>query len=361
MFKKITACAAAAFIAGASAGAYEVSFDYEDGAKGTAFALVYDAEKKLEEVRFCEVSEKDGICSAEFWGDEDKTIKLFFPASGKLVSDFTRKETEQGNGEEAEPDNKDNKEENKDDDKKRFPDVYPTELDAATAYMMVKDVGKSAEGDDIKTKLTVFFRGEEKTLTLDENAELDFASDANYLLEGEPVTQLKPGDIIYCSTNLSGKIRTVELIFRPADYDIITGEIDYGSNFEELYATNGAVTTAYPTPITAFGASTGGKRAYAFGLIRECGAGYVTLCNKNGKNLDIDISENTIVYAYDSKKKNGSVRIGDISDILPSTFGADAEDDFGNIIDMNDYFEHNYALVRTCDGSATEIAVYLNY
>lgn len=359
MLKKIISAALTAMLAlQASAGAYELKFNYESGTEGSAFAFIYDENGKLEAVEKCEAVKNDGACTAEISGGENKKIKLLFPHSAKLIESFITEESKDEIKDEIKEENKnESTEENKQ-------NPYPTAMDAATAYMMVKEVGKTAEGDEIKTKLTVFFRGEEKSFLLDESAELDSASDVNFSMEGEPLTSLRAGDIIYCSTNLSGKIRTVELIYRPTDFDIVTDERNYGENFEDLYTVEGSVTQVNPTPIVPFGGSLGAKRAYALGLIRECGASYITLCNKSGlakNNMDIDINENTVVYVYDKAKKDGNVRIGDISDIAASSFASEAEDEYGNITDMSNYFEHNYALVKMAEGTATEIALYLNY
>lgn len=355
MLKKIISAALTAMLAlQASASAYELKFKYESGTEGSAFAFIYDENGKLEVVEKCETVKNDRACTAEISSGENKKIKLLFPNSAKLIESFI---TEESKDEIKEENKNESTEENKQ-------NPYPTAMDAATAYMMVKEVGKTAEGDEIKTKLTVFFRGEEKTFLLDESAELDSASDVNFLMEGELLTSLRAGDIIYCSTNLSGKIRTVELIYRPTDFDIVTDERNYGENFEGLYTVEGSVTQINPTPIVPFGGSVGAKRAYAFGLIRECGASYITLGNKSGlakNNMDIDINENTVVYVYDKAKKDGNVRIGDISDITASSFASEAEDEYGNITDMSNYFEHNYALVKMAEGTATEIALYLNY
>lgn len=365
MLKKIISFAiVTAIVYQTAASAYELKFNTEIDAQGNAFALIYDEYKKLEAVELCDVTEEDGIYRTELSKGEGKKIKLFLPSLKEMIDEFLEEddnETEKPVTETTEILPTDSPDKITDE---AVSSVYPAAMDAATAYMMVKEVEKIAEEDDIKIKLTVFFQGKEKTLILEEDKVIDYASDMNYALAQESVTSLKAGDIIYCSTNLSGKIRTLELIYRPVSYDIITDERNYGDNFEKLYTIDGKVSKAYPTQTVLFGGSVGSSRVYAFGLIRECGANYMTLCNKSGlvsKCVDIDIDENTIVYVYDSLKKNGNVRIGDISDLVPSAFSAEAEDDAGNIIDMDNYFEHNYALARICDGTATEIAVYLNY
>lgn len=343
MSKRLFAAAfAAALMIPLGANAQTLKFAYESGVSEIAAAVIYNENKELEALQICNVEIKDGICTAELDNIENKTVRLFFPESKKVISEFI-----------AETPNKEDKN-----------SAYPTEYDAVTAYMMVKDAGKSADGDEIKTKLTVFCRGEERELLLDEDMTLYSAPEANSELTDTPVSGLKPGDIIYCATNLSGKVRTVELIYRPVTDDIMKSGEDYGNNFEKLYTTGGKVTKASRATAAVFGAGNGGERTYAFGLIRDLGAGYMTLSNKGGlsrQNIDIDITPDTIVYVYDKSKKNGAVRIGDISDITKSGFDAEAIDNNDNVIDWSKDFEHNYALVRMSKGTAMEIALYLNY
>lgn len=354
MFLKILKITAAVLAATCmSVSAAEWKFNGFDGVGEEAAALIYNKDGKLEKVEMCKVKITDGICTADIAETEDKQVMLFFSSAKKMIKDFLPKE-EKNNADE------DNKQEETNTKKS----AYPTGLDEATAFMMVKEVNVTSVNDEIKTKMTVLFRGEECEIIADEDMTLFAASDANSALEGEPLSVLKPGDIIYCSSNLSGKLRTAELVYRPTSADIVTDTADYGNNFEKLYAIGSKVTKASPSAVGVFGGNNSADRTYMFGLIRETGASYMTLCNKSGfaaKNTDIDITEDTIVYVYDKTKKNGDVHIGDISDIAASGFGSDAEDADGNIVDWSKDFEHNYALVRMTDGTAMEIALYLNY
>ena len=342
--KRIFAAAAAAFLLlPLCANAQTLKFKYTDGIEDKAAALIYDKNEKLEGLQICDVEIKDGVCTAEVDNIDGKLVRMFFPGSKKVISEFIADDA------------------NNPDDKNS---AYPTEFDALTAFMMVKEAGKSAEGDDIKTKLTVFHKGEERVLNLDEDMTLLSVPESQPELDGENVSALKPGDIIYCGTNLSGKIRSVELIYRPQAEDIVKSEEDFGNNFEKLYTVGGKVTKASQAAYAVFGSGSGGERTYAFGLIRDMGAGYMTLSNKGGlsrQNIDVSVTPDTIVYVYDKSKKNGDVYIGDVSDIVKSGFDADAIDDNDNVVDWSKDFEHNYALVRMDKGTAMEIAVYLNY
>lgn len=330
------------------ADSYKVRFNYCTGVSDEAIAVIFDESNKLSDIQPCKVYTSGGVCTVELSGAEAENVRLIFPFTKTVIRDFI-KET---NSNDTNPDDK------------YSCAAYPTELDAATAYMMVKDVSSAAVGDELKTKLDVLFKGEERELFVDEDIKIYSAPVINDALCGEPVSALKPGDIIFCGTNLSGKLRTLELIYRPAARDIVTDTADFGRNFELLYTLGDKVTKANGTPFGIFGGNNNRKRQYAFGLIKDVYSDSFTICNKEGlaaQDIDVDFTPDTIVYVYDKAKKNGNVHIGDISDIIKSGFGRDAMDDLDNIVDWSNDFEHHYALVRMSEGTAMEIALYLNY
>lgn len=336
---------------------YYVKFEYTDGLTGACAAAAYDSNNRLFEVSLCEAIIGDKVCSAQFSMEHDnKDIRIYFPETGTVIKEFLTFE----NGF-----NKPNIPEKKPEDNNTdAASKYPTALDAATAFMVVKDAGVSAEGTDVKTVLKVFFRGEETELVFDEDMTISSAPPINDDLIGEPVSALKEGDVIYCSTNMSGKILTAELICRPPESDIIMQETGAGINFGDIFSGEGFVTSARPTPIAVYGGDNSGRQQYAFGLIKEKGSGYMALCNKSGiadRDIEIELSDETVVYVYDNEKRKDRAYIGSAADIYKSEFDKASLDDEDNVIEWNGDLLHNYALVRMANGVALDIVVYLNY
>ena len=338
----------------AAAAADTYKFEYS-GEETNGLAVIFDDNYKLSEVKSCVLNVKDNTASAEISADGAKNVWVFLPKSMQMIKEFI---TDSGD------DTKDDIKGDTTEDDKLNP-AYPTAMDSATAFMMVKEINSVSVDDETKTSLKVLFRGEERELLVDEDMTIDSAPIANSALKHDSVSALKAGDIIYCTTNLSGKLRTVELIFRPLSGDIITDTADYGVNFERLYSADGQrVSVRNPIPIGVFGGNNSKERQYAFGAVKEIGTTYFTLCNKAGRtsqDINVDITSDTIVYVYDKSKKNGNIHIGDISDIIGCGFDTDAKDDADNVTDWSKTFERHYALVKMAKGTATEIALYLNY
>jgi hypothetical protein len=348
---------------------YYLEFEYSEGVESKGIAAGFDENNLLVSAALCDIIIGDKICSAEFDMDlpeNGKNIRIYFPRTQKTVKTFTLIENpgelSDNSGEEPgkEPDKEPSEEENNTSAVNR----YPTELDAATAFMFVKDVSEVVENDEIKTKLTVFFRGEETEIYVDDDIKLASAPVINSELTDSSVSALQKGDVIYCSTNLSGKLRTVELVYRPYDGDIIMQEENFGENFENLFSLGNTVTTVRSTPIAVYGSNNSLRQQYAFGLIKERkDSRYMTLCNKNGKSaqdITIDLTPDTVVYVYDNSKRN-KLYIGTVGDIEKSEFDSMSVDEDDNIINWSDDCLHNYALVRMAEGTALDVAVYLNY
>ena len=347
---------------------YYMEFAPSDGIESKGIAAGFDENNLLISASLCDIIIGNDICSTEFemeMPDNGKNIRIYFPKTGTTVKDFIKIEAP---GEIADNGTSDGN--NTDNEPSENPDKvggarYPTELDAATAFMMVKDISEIADDDGIKTKLTVFFRGEETELLVDEEITIGSAPLIYSELTNESVSSLMKGDIIYCSTNLSGKLRTVELVYRPYSSDIIMQDTNFGDNFELLFSLGNTVTTARSTPIAVYGGNNSLRQQYAFGVIKDRKSDrYMQLCNKAGldaNDIIIDLTPDTVVYVYDKSKRNNNIYIGTLADIEKSEFNSKLIDDDNNIIGWSDDCTHNYALVRMAEGVALDVAVYLNY
>lgn len=345
-----------------------LEFEKADGIKNTGIVAGFDENGILLAATKCDIIIGNDFCNTEFElnnTDIIDSVRIYFPETGIKIKDFIKYEIPSVISEtpETEPEIQ-----------KPEPDAeitgnenntaisrYPTEYDAATAFMMVKSVETVADEEAIATKLTVLFRGEETTVTIPEEIVLSAAPYINYELINAPASELKPGDVIYCSTNMSGKIRTIELIFRPQKKDIVSQDINYGNNFELLFSDGNAVTNANPVPIAVYG----GKiynRQYAFGVIREKKNGYMELVNKSGiadNNIFINITDNTAVYVYNGTRRNNKVSLGTVAEIEKTWISSEYIDDDFNVTGWDSEYK-NYALVRMSDGVALDVAVFYN-
>lgn len=325
-----------------------LEFEYSKGieSRGT---VAYFNDDILIGADVCDVIIGDKVCRAEIsMPDDADNVRIYFPKTQTVVKKFKVNEEQKPTEDEEVSEEK--------------PSVYPTEHDAATAFMFVKSAERAVDNGEEKTKLEVFFRGEEMELWIDDDITLKSVPTLHSELEGAKAYSLEKGDVIYCATNLNGKLRSVELIYRPSEKDIVVGNENFGNNFEMLFSLGNMVTTVNPVPIATYGGKNNLRQQYAFGVIKDVkNTKYVTLCNKSGeadKEMIIDLSANTVVYVYDKSLRN-KVYIGDVGDIEKSEI-TDIDND-GNVTKWNSDCIHNYALVRMADGVALDIAVYRGY
>ena len=354
------------------ANTYYAEFETAEGIESIGMAAGYDENNRLVAASPCDIVIGDEVCSTEFSMDlAEGSIRIYIPETGTIIKDFITLENP-GENPENPGEEPGTEEPGTDDPGTQEPDIpdsdavsrYPTALDAATAFMVVKDVETTVEDTDIKTVLNVYFRGEEIELVLDDDLVIDSASLMYADLAGEPLTSLSEGDVIYCSANMSGKILSVELICRAPQDDIIMQEEDYGVNFEDIYSLGSVVTEENPVPISVYGAANDNGYRYAFGVVKEKQNGYMVLCNKAGlaeNDIEIELTDDTVVYVYDNDENRDKLYIGTTVDIIESEFDGESLDEEGNVIEWNDELSHNYVLVRTSDGVALDVVVYLNY
>jgi len=345
--------------------AYYLEFERTDGVCQKGMAALFDEENVLVSAKVCDIVMGDKVCSAEVdfkMEEKPENLRIFFPETQSTVKDFIKIEPAKVEIEEA-PEVNAGKDEGKEEQDTQSMSKYPTELYAVTAYMMVKDASVVVENDETKTLLKVLYRGEESEVLVEDDIKILSAPSVNAELVGENASALKEGDIVYCSTTMNGRLRTIELIYRPTVGGVVLKEEDFGTNFESLFTYNGAVTKANPTPIAVFGNENYQKHQYAFGVIKDGKSGkYMTLTNKKGiteQDMIIDLHDNTVVYVFDAKKRDKTY-IGTLADIEKSYFIPDSLDEDDNVISWSDEGDYVYALVRMGEGTALDVAVFIN-
>ncbi len=239
---------------------------------------------------------------------------------------------------------------------------YEKEVDGIYAPAIVTEVesDENKDGEGIYA-VTLFYHGKEMKIDIDEDLKISTAPDAYSYMKGQTMESLEKGDVICMTASIAGdEIRTVDFIFRPTAEDIITGDADYGENFEKLYASGGKVAEKWS--YMKYGEKPSkDKYQYAFGVVGRMNNNTLTLLNKNGvtdEALEIDVNELANVYICDVSGKEYEVEAGSGNDItasIPSKYMSDDK------IDLNGDYSYNYALVRLVDDTATDVVLYTNY
>lgn len=241
--------------------------------------------------------------------------------------------------------------------------IYEKQVDAIFAPAVVKDVDLRSgnDGTDVYG-ITVLYQGEEITVAVEDDLTIATAPSQYADLVGEKMNVLQAGDVIVFEANVAGdRIKNVDFILRPTEEDIVTGDVDYGTNFEKLFVSGGKVAGKWTA--MKYGQSASNDRyQYAFGIIGKKDDNTFTLINMTGSEdsaIELTTVSDTIVYVCDVSEKELTPEIGDVSDIQ-TTISKKAFYDTG-VADLSEDNSYNYALVRVVDGIATDVVVYSNY
>lgn len=246
-----------------------------------------------------------------------------------------------------------------------FPSIYEREVDAVQAFAVVDNVSEAvSETGETVYRLDLLYQGKQISIETETDMTIETAPELNPELAGAPVTTLDQGDVIYFITSLgSKKIRSVHLIYRMQDQDIITQDTDFGKNFDQMISSDGLVAGQNGWAVAPYGSHLSNKTQYAFGVIQGRQNNTLTLFNKDGKEneaLELSLQNDTIVYVYDTKGK-GSLSLGSVGQITKSNIPNVAYDSDGNITAYSDRYVYHYALARIVNGTVTDIIVYKNY
>lgn len=242
--------------------------------------------------------------------------------------------------------------------------AYESEKDAIEAIAVVDSVGVVATDDDNKYEIKALYRGENFSFIVDNDIGISSAPAIFSELSGTDLLNLKKGDVIMVTCRISGGVKRIDLIMRPADKDIITSGASVGTNFEDLFSFGGAIASRKDWRVLEYGKNPPSNgTCYAFGVIRERSNGSLVLVNENGLDSEahyLDLSDNIIVYTCDMENKP-QLSIGTESSLIRSSIASKDKDDDDNIIAWNEGRTYNYALVRVVDGTAVEAVVYTGY
>lgn len=239
--------------------------------------------------------------------------------------------------------------------------VYPSEKDARNAFAVCLDVSSVyVDGEDMYC-IEAMYQGKKTEFVVSPDVEIMSAPENNLDLSSPNASALENGDIFRVSYNVPRtEISRLDLIYRPDNHNIALDNVDYGVNFEKLFAYNNNVGGLKNQWVAKYGGNNSEKYLYAFGIVADKTKNGIMLMNKSGdtdKLMDITVDENTVVYLCKSGRKY-EVSAASVSGIpksyVPNLYSDEA-------INLNDCADFSYALVRIIDGTAADIAVYYNY
>lgn len=227
--------------------------------------------------------------------------------------------------------------------------------------IITKDVAVADNGGEKVYLLEAFFQGKEVSISVEEDLKISSAPEAYSYVAGETAGSLKKGDVICMSANITGtRVKTIDLLIRPTQEDIVTSDTDYGANFEKLFTSGGTVAGQWQ--YVRYGTHPDKSRyQYAFGVVAEMSNNSLTLLNKStdpDDAIDIDVSPKAYVYSCDVSSREYEFDLGGAHGITTSLPKSVLKEDE---IVLNDDYSYNYAFVRIVDDVATDIVLFNNY
>ena len=240
---------------------------------------------------------------------------------------------------------------------KDFPEVYDIEKDANRAVMIVTSVSNVYKNEESLCEVKVLFHGEGRVFLLSEDVALGYVPENYEGLAGESIYSLKKGDIIKLNIQFSGKVKSVDLIFRPTKDNPVFSDIDFGDGFEKLFSQNGIVAGE---PSYGVLKNAGKEYSYGFGIIKDYRNFELQLCDKNGEILTVDVANKAICYDID-KEERFEPKTSGLASIRRGTIAKSAFDEDDNFIGWSENESYNYAFIRMVGNEATEVVLYKNY
>lgn len=217
------------------------------------------------------------------------------------------------------------------------PEAYERALDAANAPAVVTEMSKTVVDGETYNVLTMLYQGNMVTTNVRDWVEIKSAPEAASYLIGKNADSLKEGDVIHFTTDMQGRIKSIEFIYRP-EFDDYIGS---GASFDGICGKDG-----YST--------------FKFGVAVDKTRGSITIADASGKISEVDVNDKAFVYKVSDGKRKGKVALeGTGASAVEKVYiSKDNLDDEGNVISWEDNDEYSYVLVRTVNGAATEIIVF---
>lgn len=222
----------------------------------------------------------------------------------------------------------------------KLPNTYPTDAAAIDAIAVIKSVNTIVlDNNEIVNRINCLYQGIEIFIDVDENFTITAGNNDMKMYEGMNISTLSEGDIVSFSASLSGKLRKVNLLFKPYKTDIITEDNNIlFQSFNDKFSTYGVIADKLKNDTIVLYDKTG--------------------LEKNA--LYLDLYDDASVYVYDMSKRKDKISIGTKADIIKSEISPKDIDEDDNILSWGDN-RRNYAYVRVYDNMVCDIVVFANY
>lgn len=218
----------------------------------------------------------------------------------------------------------------------QYPDVYEKALDAIHAPAIVEDVSAAIVDDEEYYAVRMLYQGEKLTVNIRNSVEITSAPQKFLSVCGSGADKLRKGDVIHFVCDLRGRVKNIQLLYRPEFTDYAASGVD----FDTLFAGDG-------------------YSDYTFGVAVKTYKAGILVADETGKTAELDVSPKAFVYGI------SSVRNGDVSDVIgtgvsavnPTYVDKSNFNDSDNVISWSDVSDKVYVLVRRVRGEAMEIVV----
>ncbi len=215
-----------------------------------------------------------------------------------------------------------------------YPEAYEKPIDAINAPAVVKSVDEVAVDGEIVKELTVLYQGREIKTHVKDNVTIKTAPEAVSYLEDMDITCLEAGDIVHLTSNLQGRVRSVEFIYRP----------DFTPYFENGVEITGLI-----------GAD--GQSEFVFGAAVETYSSGIEIADGAGEIHDLDVSPAAFVYQVEQGRSEAMVEILGTGPRRVPTVHIPDSNYVDNTISWDGMEEIPYVLARLSRGVVTDLIV----
>lgn len=221
---------------------------------------------------------------------------------------------------------------------KKYPQAYEKPLDALHAPAVVNDSQVSVIDGETYYVLELLYLGEEITVNVRDTIVINSAPLRWQELEGQEPSMLKKGDVIHFLCDMLGRVKTIDLMYRPE----FTDYVSENANLSLLYNHDGYSKYYFAVPI-------------------EAKKGYVLLAGTNGKTTEVNLNPSVMVYTVEEGGKKPLCEFTGMgyNAISKTVIPKSNLDDDGNVISWADVDDQTYALVRVVDDEATDVIVFV--
>lgn len=221
--------------------------------------------------------------------------------------------------------------------KKEYPKAYEKPLDAFHAPAVVNDSQIAVIDGETYYVLSLIYLGEEITVNVRDSIVINSAPLKWQSLEGQSPSILKKGDVIHFLCDVMGRVKTIDLMFRPEFESYIANN----EEFESLYNYDG-------------------YSKYYFGVPIEAKKGYVLIAGADGKTKEIELNSSVMVYTVEEGGKKPLCEFSGMGyNAISKTYIPKSNLDENDNVIWSDIEDETYALVRTVSGEATDVIVFV--